>query len=229
MMKRDTYLLLENYMCSCMRDSAHDKEHVYRVLFHAMEIAKTEENIDYDVLICACLLHDIGREEQFENPKLCHAEVGAEKAYKFLMENGFETDFAGKVHHCILAHRFRKSNTPQSMEAKIVFDADKLDVTGAMGIARTLLYKARVSEPLYGFDTDGTVSNGEDDTEPSFFQEYKFKLEKLYDNFYTQKGTEMAKERQQAAVAYYESLLAEVGGTYKNGKSELAKHIESKT
>ena len=58
-----------------------------------------------------------------------------------------------------------------------MFDADKLDVTGAMGIARTLLYKGKVSEPLYSLLPDGTVSTGEDDTEPSFFQEYKYKLE----------------------------------------------------
>lgn len=56
-----TYSLLENYMLSCMDDSAHDKEHIYRVLYHAMEIAKTLQNVDYDVLIAACLLHDIGR------------------------------------------------------------------------------------------------------------------------------------------------------------------------
>ena len=77
-MKQDTYSLLENYMLSCMGDSAHDKEHVYRVLYMALEIAKTEKNVDYDVLVCACLLHDIGRKEQFENPRLCHAQVGAD-------------------------------------------------------------------------------------------------------------------------------------------------------
>lgn len=67
-------------MFSCMEDSVHDKEHIYRVLYNALNIAKTEENVDYDVLICACLLHDIGRKEQFENPSLCHAKVGAELA-----------------------------------------------------------------------------------------------------------------------------------------------------
>lgn len=60
-MTRQTYSLLENYMLSCMDDSAHDKEHVYRVLYHALRIAKMLHNVDYDVLIAACLLHDIGR------------------------------------------------------------------------------------------------------------------------------------------------------------------------
>lgn len=87
-MTSHVYQLLEEYMLSCMGDSAHDKEHVYRVLYSALEIAGEEPDVDYDVLICACLLHDIGRGEQFENPSLCHAQVGSEKAYRFLREQG---------------------------------------------------------------------------------------------------------------------------------------------
>ena len=148
-MKKETYKMIEGYMLSCMTDSAHDPEHIYRVLYSALQIAKTEENVDHDVLIVACLLHDIGRKEQFEDPALCHAEVGAKKAYQYLLNNGFSDDFAQKVRHCIITHRFRKSRQPETLEAKILFDADKLDVTGAMGIARTLMYKADMQEPIY--------------------------------------------------------------------------------
>jgi len=88
-MNRETYCLLEEYMLGSMDDAAHDKEHIYRVLYNALEIAKTEKDVNYDVLIAACLLHDIGRKEQFENPSLCHAMVGSNKAYHFLIENGF--------------------------------------------------------------------------------------------------------------------------------------------
>ena len=225
-MKKETYLFLEKYMQSCMSDSAHDKEHVYRVLFNALEIAKQEVDVDYDVLICACLLHDIGRQEQFKNPKLCHAQVGAKKALKFLIENGFEEKFAEAVEHCILCHRYRNNNVPQTIEAKILFDADKLDVTGAIGIARTLFYKGQVSEPLYTLDAEGRVSNGEGDTNPSFFQEYKYKLENIYDKFYIKCGAEMGKLRQKAAVAYYENLLAEVSEGYEQGNEELMNRLE---
>lgn len=62
------YEKTEAYMLSCMNDSAHDKEHVYRVLYYALEIAKQEPDVDYEILITSCLLHDIGRKEQFENP-----------------------------------------------------------------------------------------------------------------------------------------------------------------
>lgn len=220
-MDKKTYCLLENYMVSCMEDSAHDKEHVYRVLYNALEIAKAEESVNYDVLIAACLLHDIGRKEQYENPELCHAVVGSEKAYQFLLAQGFEASYAEWVKQCIKSHRYRKDNPPQSLEAKILFDADKLDAVGAVGIARTLLYKGVVGEPLYSKLPDGSVSSGENDEIPSFFQEYKYKLEKLYSNFYTQKAAEIAKKRQPIAVEFYNSLYKEVSSAYQNGIREL--------
>ena len=225
-MKKEIYMMLENFMLSCMDDSAHDKEHIYRVLYNALEIAKTETDVDYDILIGSCLLHDIGRKEQFENPALCHAMVGGEKAYHFLTEHGFEPEYADQVKHCIQTHRFRKSSQPQSLEAKILFDADKLDVTGAMGIARSLIYKGIVSEPLYSLLPDGTVSTGENDTVPSFFHEYKYKLENVYSHFYTTKGAELAKERQRIAVDFYNNLYQESNSPYKNGKTELIKYIQ---
>lgn len=223
-MTKETFAILESYMLSCMKDSVHDKEHIYRVLYNALNIAETESNVDCDVLIAACLLHDIARKEQFENPNICHAIYGGEKAYSFLISNGFEPEFADKVKHCIQTHRFRKSNPPQTVEAKILFDADKLDVTGAVGIARTLVYKGAVSDPLYNISDNGTVSDGSDDTSPSFFQEYKYKLENMYSRFYTEKGAELAKTRQKAAVDFYNSLYKEVSDTYKNG-TDILKNI----
>lgn len=220
-MTKETYSLIDNYMLSCMEDSAHDKEHIYRVLYSALEIGKTEDHVDFDVLIGACLLHDIGRKEQFENPELCHAMVGGEKAFHFLIKNHFDADYAERVKHCIQTHRFRKNNLPQSIEAKILFDADKLDATGAIGIARTLIYKGIVSEPIYSMLPNGMVSDGSADTQPSFFQEYKYKLEKVYTHFYTQKAMEIAKERQQTAVSFYQNLYQEVSSSYRNGQDEL--------
>lgn len=225
-MNKETYDMLENYMRSCMEDSAHDQEHVYRVLYNALDIAGTEENVDYDVLIAACLLHDIGRKEQFENPALCHAKVGSDKAFHFLTEHGFAPEYAEQVRQCIRTHRYRRDSLPQSLEARILFDADKLDVAGAIGIARTLVYKGAVSEPLYSVTPDGEVLTGEKDAEPSFFQEYKYKLENLYSHFYTKRAAEIASERQQNAVDFYNALYSEVSAPYQNGRNELEKRLE---
>ena len=225
-MNRETYCLLEDFMLCSMDDAAHDKEHIYRVLYNALEIAKTEKAVDHDVLIAACLLHDIGRKEQFENPSLFHAAVGSEKAYQFLTAHGFETSFAEQVKQCIRTHRYRNDDPPRSLEAKILFDADKLDVAGAIGIARTLLYKGIVSEPLYSVLPHGDVSTGEHDSTPPFFQEYKYKLENLYSGFYTEKAAAIAKERQGIAVAFYNKLYQEINTSYKNGIDELNRFLQ---
>lgn len=225
-MTKEIYNAIECYMLGIMDDSAHDCQHVYRVLYNALEIAKAEPDVDYDILISACLLHDIGRPDQVADPSLCHAEVGSEKAYRFLLGLGMTEAFASQVRHCILTHRFRKNLLPQTIEARILFDADKLDVTGAIGIARTLLFKGTVTEPLYRLLPDGTISDGTHDIGHSFFREYKFKLEKLYDRFLTQKGAELAKERQAIAKAYYESLYREVNEGYTAGQEALTAYLE---
>lgn len=120
----------------------------------------------------------------------------------------------------------QKNNEPQSLEAKILFDADKLDVAGAIGIARTLIYKGIVSEPIYTVMPNGIVSDGTDDTIPSFFQEYKYKLENLYSKFYTRKVKELALRRKNTAVRFYENLLQEVSEMYEDGGNELRRVID---
>lgn len=220
-MDKKTYQLLEDYMLTTTADSAHDREHIYRVLHNALTIAKTEENVNYDVLIATCLLHDVGRPEQFADPNVCHAEVGSEKAYAFLLENGFPEAFSAAVRSAILTHRFRISRPPQSLEAKILFDADKIDVVGALGIARTLLYKGTMEEPLYLLNEDGTVSNGEKDPLSSFFREYHFKLKKLYDRFYTAAGKSMAEQRRKNAEDFYNALYREIAPGYREGQQLL--------
>lgn len=224
-MDKQTYDELEKYMLSCMEDSAHDKEHIYRVLYVALDIAKHEENIDYDVLVAACLLHDIGRKEQSINPAICHAHAGSEKAYRFLIESNWSEVKAQHVKECILTHRFRSSDPPRTLEGKILFDSDKVDATGTIGIARTLIYNGQVSEPLYTLLDDGTISDGDSDLCPSFYKEYKYKLEKLYSNFYTTRGRKIARERQLSAIAFFESLLLEVKSSYQNGLLEFDKVI----
>ena len=225
-MDKETFTLLENYMGICMEDSAHDKAHIYRVLYHALDIAKSEPDVNYDVLICACLLHDIGRKEQYENSALCHAVIGGQKAYGFLVNNHFDPQFASHVQKCIETHRYRSNNPPQTIEAKILFDADKLDATGAMGIARTLLYQGNVSDPLYTLNPDGSVSDGTTDSSPSFFREYKYKLEKVYGRFYTTRAKALAAQHQDAAVNFYHNLLTEVTSAYSIGHSQLNAILE---
>lgn len=211
----------EAYMLSQMNDSAHDCQHIYRVLYSALDIAESENDVDIEVLVVACLLHDIGRKKQFENPSLCHAMEGGEIAYDYLIQQGWNKDKANHVKKCIISHRYRTDNPPDSIEAKILFDADKLDATGAMGIARTLIYKGQVNEPLYLVDDNGFVLDGTDSESLSFFQEYNFKLKNLYDKFFTKRGGEIANQRRATAVNFYENIYGEVKSTHEKGEKLL--------
>ena len=201
-MNRQTFTLLEGYMLECMQDAAHDREHVYRVLNNAVTIAQGEADVQWDVLVAAALLHDISRPEQIADSRIDHATHGAEKAYIFLMNHGFDEGFS--------SHGFRKSAPPATLEARILFDADKLDVCGAIGIARTLQYSGETGRPIYTRNALGEISDGSGDTLDSFFREYKFKLEGICEHFLTDKGRALARERHGAAMVYYQALLAEV-------------------
>jgi uncharacterized protein len=207
--------VVEKYMHSCMANNAHDSEHVYRVLNYAINIMENEcETVDSDLLIISCLLHDIGRVEQYDNPNVDHAICGAEKAYKWLINNEYSDRFASSVKECILTHRYRSDNIPKSIEAKILFDADKLDACGAVGIARVLMGKGGTAEPLYSLSNDSNVLDELSDTQHSFLYEYKFKLENLYSRFYTKHGMKLATERKCIAKLFYDSLLTELNGCY---------------
>ncbi|SBW12543.1 conserved hypothetical protein [uncultured Eubacteriales bacterium] len=207
----DDFSEIEGYMLSCMKDSAHDAQHIYRVLGLAVDIAEHEGGgVDMDILTAACLLHDIGREEQFKNPAVCHAEAGSEKAYAFLMSLGWSEGRAAWVRDCILTHRYRADRRPVTIEAKILFDADKLDVTGAIGIARTLYYGGHENMGLYSRGPDGLVLDGDEEGPNTFLQEYRHKLEHIGDAMYTARAREIATLRAPIARAFYESLLAEI-------------------
>ncbi|MCM1252038.1 MAG: HD domain-containing protein [Clostridium sp.] len=220
-MTKDTYQLLEDYMNVRMEGRTRDIQHVYRVLYAALDIAQTESDVDHDVLIAACLLHDIGQEDPSMGLFLPHAETGANDAYRFLLDNQFSEEFSKHVSDCIRSHSFRAGILPESKEAEILFDAVKLDVSGTIGIARILLSKGEQGEPLYTILPNGEISNGLKDTNPSFFQEYKNKLELIYTGFFTERAEEIAKKRRSAATSFYRNMLREARSTHQNGKQIL--------
>ena len=205
------YRAIEAHMLHMMDDSAHDAQHVYRVLGNALDIARHAGGADGDILTAACLLHDIARGLQFQDPAVDHALAGGRMAEAFLLSRGWDAARVAQVRACIETHRYRRSRPPESLEARILFDADKLDVAGAMGIARSLMYEVITSEPLYRLDSAGQVMVAPDDADvTSFFQEYAFKLERLYEGFYTERARTLAEPRRAAAKAFRDALLDEI-------------------
>lgn len=183
---------IEQYMLQNAGDSAHDADHIYRVLNQALIIAK-DYDVNEDVLVAACLLHDIGRPAQFADPSVCHAQIGSEMAYSFLKDLGWCEEHCQRVKHCVLTHRFRSDLQPETIEAKILFDADKLDVCGAMGIGRTLQYEGKMNYSL-----------------EEFLSEYNRKLIKLYDLFYTETAKQMAAAGKNILTLFYDELKSQL-------------------
>ncbi|WP_270816314.1 HD domain-containing protein [Hungatella effluvii] len=210
-MNKEEYRLIDIYMKSCFDsdDYIHGIEHTYRVLHNALEIADhIDEKIDYDILIASCLLHDIGRSDQNKAIDLCHAQVGSKKAYEFLQSLGWDEAKSKEVAKCIMAHRQRKGVTPESVEAKILYDADKLDSLGAIGIARILMYGGLMKEPLVLYDENNHIEIDPTNNErSSFFQEYNLKRNA---SFYTGHAEKIANLRIIQSELFYKELYNEL-------------------
>lgn len=214
-MTRDVYSLLLRYMQACVADRAHDENHVLRVLSNALLIAREEPQADRDILIAACLLHDIARREEMETPSVRHAAAGAEKARAFLQRNGFDTEFCNRVAACIAAHSFGNGPAPERVEEKILFDADKLDAGGALGTARMLLYHGAAGDPIYQVRADGQVSDGTGDARQNYFYEYHGMIARLADSMLTLAGRRMATERARTAQMMYQAVHDEAQGCHR--------------
>jgi uncharacterized protein len=116
---------------------SHGLDHVLRVV-HLCEVIGKEEDADMAVLLPAALFHDIARPLEKEKG-IPHEKAGAEMAERYLRSIRYDKDRIPKITHAIRAHRYRTTEQPETPEAKILSDADKLDAMGAVGIARTFI------------------------------------------------------------------------------------------
>ena len=190
---------------------SHDWDHTERVYNLSMHIGKIE-NADLEVLKIAAFLHDIGREMQDKSEgKHCHAEVGSVFARDILEKFQYPLEFIDRVIHCIETHRFRGKKVPHSLEAKILFDADKLDAIGAIGIGRAFVFAGEVGAKVHNknVDIENTKPYTEEDTA---YREFLVKLIKVKDRMLTDEGKRIALDRHNFMVKFFDRLNKEVDG-----------------
>lgn len=201
--------------------SAHNLDHVFRVYNLCLLLSKDEKDVDLEVLIPAALLHDIARVEESEDKtgKIDHAVSGSRMAKIILRDLGYEEDQIDKIRHCIITHRFRTGNEPKTIEAKILFDADKLDALGACGIARTFTLSGQfgqrlISEPDDNSLASNTGENGriKDVSKHTPFDEYEVKFKKIPGKLYTEKAKEIGERRLEFMKEYFDRLSREIQG-----------------
>jgi len=194
-------------------DPVHGFEHIQRV-YRLCQVIGIAEGADMDILLSAALLHDCDGSDPTTQNRGEHHLLSAEKAALVLREMGWQAQDIQRVQHCIRTHRFRKTKEPYTIEAKSLFDADKLDVIGAIGIARTIGYAVQAGEPIYfkpseQFLASGKLAEGE---HHSVYHEYLFKLRNVHDQLYTPTGRHLAQGRHAFLQIFFEQLEAEVQG-----------------
>ena len=185
-------------------DAAHDFDHVLRVTALAVHIAQAE-GADVEIVRTAALLHDIG----LDNGRMGHEEVAAERARGILA--GQPQEKVEAVTQAIRSHRFRAGPPPQTLEARCLFDADKLDAIGAIGVARVFAFGGAAGQRLWA-----EVPKGYDEHsargEHTPIHEFVVKLAKIKDRLTTETGRRIGKARHDFMAAFFARLEAEVRG-----------------
>jgi uncharacterized protein len=196
-------------------DPVHDFDHILRVLALAERVAR-EEGADLEIVRAAVLLHDASGAAPGDaaGQRARHHEVSADFAREVLAGEGWPDERIEAVQHCIRAHRFRGTEAPRTLEAKILFDCDKLDVLGAIGVARTVAYAALAGQPLTGEPSEKFKATGEKEPgEPHTpYHEFLFKLSRVKDRMQTATARQIAEDRHRYLKEYFERLALEVSG-----------------
>src|SRR5512135_667181 len=193
-------------------DAVHAFDHIQRVYHMAERLARLE-GADLEIVRAAALLHDTGETTPGAEERASHHFAAADFAAQVLQEEGWPAERIAAVQHCIRAHRFRDGREPpQTPEAKVIFDADKLDVLGAIGVARAVAYATLAGEPVYAQPSQRFLESGEEEPgEPhSSYHEYLFKLSKIKSRLFTSSARALAEQRAAYLAGYYEQLQAEL-------------------
>ena len=170
------------------------------------------EGADMNVLLIAAYLHDIGRALQdSSNGAVCHAKKGAEMARPIIKNLSFSDDRKNNIIHSIESHRFRGTIAPATIEARVLFDADKLDAIGAVGVGRVFLFAGELGAKLHNPDiaVEDAKPYSVNDTG---YREFKVKLCKIKDRMLTREGLRIALDRHRFMENFFERFLIEYKG-----------------
>jgi uncharacterized protein len=198
-------------------DPVHGFDHIVRVYQLADKIGRSE-NADLEIVHAAVLLHDArdSLTQGGEVGRLNHQHTSAFFAEQVLASAGWQEGRIQSVLHCIRAHRFRdQSESPHTIEAMVMFDADKLDAIGAVGVARAIAYSIVAGSPIYAEPSRYFLETGKTETGESHsaYHEFIYKLSKIKSLLYTSTAMAIAEDRHQLMVAYFTQLAAEYHGS----------------
>ena len=199
-------------------DAAHDYDHLVRVMALADKI-QTSEGGDLPTIWAAVAFHDIGQERERRHGG-DHALIGAALAAELLKDTPFPQQYIPAVQQAIQEHRMTGGVMPQTLEGRILYDADKLDCLGAIGIGRLYCITGRYNQKVYAPIPDDIVEpidpqmirilRRRPDYSPSI--EFQLLFANLPERMTTNTGREMAHERFAFMQEFFSRLRQEVEG-----------------
>lgn len=189
-------------------DGSHDVAHLHRVWKNSRQISQ-DEGGDQQILCAAVLLHDCVAVEKNSPQRHLASRMAAEKASIALASLGWSVGDISKTAHAIEAHSFSAAIPPQTLEAKILQDADRLDAIGMIGVARCFYIGGRMRSALYDA-ADPLAQQRQYDDKRFTLDHFETKLFKLQEGFQTEAGRRMAALRTQRMRRFLSELLEEV-------------------
>lgn len=189
-------------------DGSHDVAHLHRVWKNCRQISQ-DEGGDQQILCAAVLLHDCVAVEKNSPQRHLASRMAAEKASIALATLGWSDENINKTAHAIEAHSFSAAIPPQTLEAKILQDADRLDAIGMIGVARCFYIGGRMRRALYDA-ADPLAQQRQYDDKRFTLDHFETKLFKLQEGFQTAAGRRMAALRTERMRRFLSELLEEV-------------------
>lgn len=185
-------------------DPAHDYLHIQRVVTTAKNLCLAE-NGNWNVIMPAAFFHDFINVPKGDPRRPYASQLSAEAAIEYLRSVGYPEEYFEAIRHAIEAHSYSANIKPETLEAKIVQDADRLDSLGAIGIARCFATSSLMSRPFYAEEDPWAESRDLDDKNYGLDHFYQ-KLFKLLDHL----NTETAKKEGEHRVAFIKTYLEQI-------------------
>jgi uncharacterized protein len=210
---------LDEVQASCLEyleetmsgDPAHDISHIKRVVQSALALTEVEGG-NPEVTIPAAWLHDCVTVAKDSPLRKQASRLAADQAVQFLQSIDYPAGLLPQIHHAIAAHSFSADISAETLEARIVQDADRLEAIGAIGIARCFLTGGSMGTPLYD-PSDPFAHQRELDDKRYTLDHFYVKLFKLVDTMQTDAGRTEAERRTEYMQEFLQRLGEEIGAS----------------
>lgn len=191
-------------------DGAHDLAHFRRVWHTARQLNRMEGSLaDERVLLAAAYLHDIVSLPKNHPERQLSSRLAARQAEGILQELGFPAALIPAVSHAIEAHSFSANLPAETLEAKLIQDADRMEALGAIGLARVFYTAGRLGQAMFD-PCDPLAEHRSLDDRQFALDHFFLKLYKVADQMQTDAGRAMAQQRRQVLEQYVTQLLSEL-------------------